>query len=251
MNRNAPSLGCKTAHRPARGDATRQKLLDTAVEVFGRLGYEGTSTRAVADAAQANLQAIRYYFGGKEGLYLAAAGHVADLIKAHNAEMAARVRAQFMQTKTSGVPLEPTEARSMLSDLLQTLATFYVSHESENWARFVMREQMEPTEAFKRMYEGFMKPGTEVASRLVAVILGEAAESEYVRLRTLSLIGSVLMFRMGHATAMAHLGWKRIGPREIAAIRNLAADLVATLAAPPSGSVGTRSRSCRKESRRA
>jgi hypothetical protein len=89
--------------------------------------------------------------------------------------------------------------------------------------------QMEPTEAFKRMYEGFMKPGTDTASRLVAIILGESPDSEHVRLRTLSLIGSVLMFRMGHATATRYLGWKRVGPREIAAIRQLAAELVATL----------------------
>lgn len=229
MSRKFPPLGDRKGRRPGRGDATRQKLLIAAVEAFGRLGFDGTSTRAVADAAVTNLQAIRYYFGGKEGLYLAAAEHVADIIKSRNAKVAARVRARLVKADTNGVALEPSEARSLLTDIFQTLATFYVSPESEHWARFILREQMEPTEAFKRMYEGFMKPGTETASRLVAIILGESLESEHVRLRTLSLIGSVLMFRMGKATATTYLGWQRIGPREIAAIRNLAAELVAAI----------------------
>src|SRR3546814_4367559 len=63
-----------------RGEETRQRLLDAAIDVFGRRGYEGASTRALAGAAGANLAAIPYHFGGKEGLYLAAATHIAEQI---------------------------------------------------------------------------------------------------------------------------------------------------------------------------
>src|SRR3546814_8615422 len=63
-----------------RGEETRQRLLDAAIDVFGRCGYEGASTRALAGAAGANLAAIPYHFGGKEGLYLAAATHIAEQI---------------------------------------------------------------------------------------------------------------------------------------------------------------------------
>lgn len=49
---------------------------------------------------------------------------------------------------------------------------------------------------------------------MLAIILNEPVDSEHVRLRTLSVVGSVLMFRMAHATAMAHLGWEVIGERE-------------------------------------
>ena len=60
-----------------RGDETRQRLIAAATEVFGRLGFEAASTRAIADAAGANLAAIPYHFGGKEGLYLAVADAIA------------------------------------------------------------------------------------------------------------------------------------------------------------------------------
>jgi AcrR family transcriptional regulator len=48
---------------------TAQDLLDAATELFAKRGYEGTSTRAIAIAAGANLGAITYHFGSKEALY--------------------------------------------------------------------------------------------------------------------------------------------------------------------------------------
>jgi TetR/AcrR family transcriptional regulator, regulator of cefoperazone and chloramphenicol sensitivity len=63
---------------PQRGDATRKRLIETAIEIFAVNGFDGTSTRMLAERAQANLGAIPYYFGGKAGLYRAAAQHIAD-----------------------------------------------------------------------------------------------------------------------------------------------------------------------------
>ena len=61
-------------HRPgthARGEDTRRRILDAALEVFAAEGYEGASTRLLAERAGVNLPAIQYYFGSKEGLYRA------------------------------------------------------------------------------------------------------------------------------------------------------------------------------------
>ncbi len=55
----------------------QQRLLDIAVEAFGRHGLEGASTREIAKAAGTAMSSITYHYGGKEGLYLAAAEHVA------------------------------------------------------------------------------------------------------------------------------------------------------------------------------
>ena len=57
--------------QPNRAEITREKLLSAALDVFGRYGFDGTSTRQLSEAAGVNLQAIPYYFGSKEGLYLA------------------------------------------------------------------------------------------------------------------------------------------------------------------------------------
>jgi len=47
---------------------TRQALLDAAEELFAEHGIDGTSLRAITRHAGANVAAIHYYFGSKEGL---------------------------------------------------------------------------------------------------------------------------------------------------------------------------------------
>jgi len=48
---------------------TRERLLDAAERLFGRLGYDGVGMRSLALEAQVNLGAATYHFGSKEALY--------------------------------------------------------------------------------------------------------------------------------------------------------------------------------------
>ena len=54
------------------GIAAKQNLLTSALKLFAEKGFAKTSTREIALAAGANIAAISYYFGDKEGLYRAA-----------------------------------------------------------------------------------------------------------------------------------------------------------------------------------
>lgn len=47
---------------------TKDRLLDTAERLFAEHGLQNVSTRDITHAASANVGAINYYFGGKEGL---------------------------------------------------------------------------------------------------------------------------------------------------------------------------------------
>ena len=60
-------------HRPVRqdGEQSRERLLRVALALFAQKGFEKTSTREIAEAAQTNIAAISYYFGDKAGLYRA------------------------------------------------------------------------------------------------------------------------------------------------------------------------------------
>ena len=48
---------------------TPDRLLDVARQLFAERGYEGTTVRDIALASEANLAAVGYHFGSKEGLY--------------------------------------------------------------------------------------------------------------------------------------------------------------------------------------
>jgi len=62
---------CRARGRPrlASSEDVREKLLTAARDLFLRYGYRAVSSRQIAGAAGANVAMIRYYFGGKPGLY--------------------------------------------------------------------------------------------------------------------------------------------------------------------------------------
>lgn len=59
------------------GQATRERILEAAGELFAADGYAQTTAKAIADRAEVALPLINYHFDGREGLYRAV------LIEAH------------------------------------------------------------------------------------------------------------------------------------------------------------------------
>ncbi|TDD82806.1 TetR/AcrR family transcriptional regulator [Actinomadura darangshiensis] len=64
-------------------DSGRDRILDAATRLFAALGYDGTSTRMIAETAGLNVSTVAYHVGGKRDLYLAV------MERAHLAERAA------------------------------------------------------------------------------------------------------------------------------------------------------------------
>lgn len=62
--------------------AGRERIIEAATRLFAELGYDGTSTRMIADAAGLNIATVAYHAGGKRDLYLAV------MERAHEAERA-------------------------------------------------------------------------------------------------------------------------------------------------------------------
>lgn len=61
-----------TAPQKRDADATRAKILQAALGEFGERGLSEASTDDIAERCGVNKRMIYYYFGSKEGLYLAA-----------------------------------------------------------------------------------------------------------------------------------------------------------------------------------
>ena len=204
-----------------RGAETRAELVEAALDVFGRLGFEGASTRAIAKAAGANLAAIVYHFGGKEALYLAVAEHVADSI-------AARIGPTIATAANPTATADPAAARAALGVLIDTFIEVILGvADAERWARFLVREQMQPTAAFDVIYR-FMNGAAETATRLVATILGER-ESDDVKLRVITLIGQILVFRVAQTLVLRRMGWRGIGDRQRRHIKRIVGENLAAI----------------------
>lgn len=52
-----------------KGKTTRQHILEVAAELFAQKGYAYTTSKEICQASKANIAAVNYHFGGKDGLY--------------------------------------------------------------------------------------------------------------------------------------------------------------------------------------
>lgn len=68
-------------------EATRRRILDAARHAFAQHGLSGARIDQIARAAEANVQMIYRYFGGKEELYLAALEDTYARIRAHERQL--------------------------------------------------------------------------------------------------------------------------------------------------------------------
>jgi len=173
---------------------TRMRLIDVATSHFGRLGLEGASTRAIAAEADTPMSSITYHFGGKAGLYVAVAEQIAAGVAARLAPILSHV--ESIRGRSGGGSAQPVLARAALHLLIDRLIELMTREDSAIYARFIVREQAEPTAAAPTLRDGALGPAIEaMAAMLGCVALGHI-DDEDARLRAIALLGQVLAFRL-------------------------------------------------------
>lgn len=195
----------------SRSDPSRTALIAAALDLFGRHGFDAVSTRTIAAAANANIAAIAYHFGGKEGLREACAAHLVALFSG--------LVERAQGGKADPVSLSQPEAEAQLLDMFSTFAGFLAARpEAEAIARFMVREHLDPSSAFEAVYAGSIHPLHERLTGLFARASGRDPFEDAVRLAILSLVGSVVYFRLGRPVVLRRLGWADLREPETAAI---------------------------------
>jgi AcrR family transcriptional regulator len=106
-----------------RGTDTRQRILDTALELFSAQGYERTSLREIADRLDIRKASLYYHFASKEAVLQGLMGRLAAPVD----ELLAWAEAQ------ERTPAMRTEFLRRLAELL--------SGDWSNWLRFVQANQ--------------------------------------------------------------------------------------------------------------
>jgi AcrR family transcriptional regulator len=200
-------------------------LLDTAIDQFGKLGFEGASTREIARASGTAMSSITYHFGGKQGLYLAAAEHIAASIRNLQGEPVARAVAAGQESGAAA-----TEA---LAAILDSLAQMMLRPETEAWSRFIIREQQFPTEAFDILFAKAMQPILEAFTDLIGRARPDLARRETVAMAIL-LFGQAMVLRAGRAAVCRALQVDQIDDESAALLRaRLRANVLCILSEKP------------------
>ena len=212
---------------PPSAEQTRQALIRAALKLFGTKGFDGTSTREIAAAANANIGSIAYHFGGKEGLRAACANFIVTTIQS--------IAAQALKPAAEA-PKSEAAATAQLNAALDRMVTFIVAApEAGEIVQFVLRELAHPTAALDIIYGGVFEPTHRRLCQLWAEATGEEAESERTKITVFTMIGQVIYFRIGRAAVLKRMGWSDVGPNQATAILAVARENLAAMLAARKG----------------
>jgi len=181
-----------------RSEATRQRLIDTGLALFGRYGFDGVTTRQLATAAKVNQAAIPYHFGGKEGVYLAIAEQISASIAPHIDALQKQIDSRIASEAPQDLLLECTVKLAEIA---------FIPEHQNSWFIFLTREQFHPTAAFTVLQRGFIEPVHKLIGELIAQITQSSANTEENILLTQAYLGPLVGFACAKAMLNRRLNW--------------------------------------------
>lgn len=212
-------------HRPAaeggyqRGEETRARIIEAALELFGTHGFEGASTRDIARQAGVNAPALQYYFDNKEGVYLACIQFIVDRVWA---------RLDPSVSMAEAVLAQPDARDEALMDAYLAIQAVFVSFAAEcgdttPWRQFLARERagLGPPAAFELFDRGLNQRLFGVTSSLIGRLTGRPASDEITRIRTIAIDGQGAAFPTKKRNVLRAMGWESIGADEAARIERV------------------------------
>lgn len=183
-------------------EETKQRLLDSGLELFAGSGFKGVTTRQLAAHAGVNQAAIPYHFGGKEGLYLAIAENIVTFMDQALAELKAKAGEGFDPAAASR-----EELARLLAILVRILAGQVASREHMGAQRaFIIREYASPGKGFDIIYKGGVERLHMMMTAIVAAVMGLDPASDDAIIHGHTVVGQIMGFVAGQAVLCRRLG---------------------------------------------
>jgi AcrR family transcriptional regulator len=137
---------------------TRARLLHAAARLFAERGFARVTVRDICKKARANVAAVNYHFGGKDGLYRAVMRHAMETMQAATAAASEAGR---------GLP-----AAERIRAYVSVFADRLLGVHHETWIhQLMLREMSDPTPALAMVAEEVLKPRMAYLSGAIAELL--------------------------------------------------------------------------------
>lgn len=159
--RKAAAEAPRPRGRPSRdsGDdkSSRDKLLDAAIDLFARYGYDPVSTKSVAEASQLTQSMVHYHFGSKEQLWKGAIDRL----------MRNRGRA-FPVSRLEFKDVDPvTRLKILVRRLVEANAA------EPNYVSILMHEAMAQTPRLDWLLDNYVSAGFDAFNQAVKLAIRE------------------------------------------------------------------------------
>ncbi|HWW63487.1 MAG TPA: TetR/AcrR family transcriptional regulator [Sphingomonadaceae bacterium] len=168
---------------------TEHAFLDAAEALFAEHGFEGTRVRAIAEAANANLGALHYYWGSKEALFAAVwERRMAGLVTQ---------RKKILEELTA-LPDKEIKTETILTTWIEAaLGANLSEHQpSEAFQRLFGRAITDPSPEVRRIVSDYLDESSKMLVRLLKRACPELSDTE-IFWRLHGLLGSVLYAHIG------------------------------------------------------
>lgn len=178
-------------------NVTRQRVLESACEIFAQKGYRDATVAEICDMAGANIAAVNYHFGDKETLYAEALRH-------------AYCSAAARYPIDGGLPPDASPQQRLRAHVGAHLRRTFSDDESSYFPKIVVKEMAEPTDGLRAVVREVLQPHREHMYGLLRKLLGEEADERTVRLCVFSIISQCYFFGFNTAVRQRHLGTGRM-----------------------------------------
>jgi TetR/AcrR family transcriptional regulator len=123
----------------------RQRLLESALVEFGAKGFDGASTRSIAQRVDAHQPQINYHFASKEALWAAAVDHLFG-----------RLGEELADLPLPAGTDNPPELASAFAEAVRRFVRFAAAHPELN--QIMVHEATEESDRLRWMVERHVRP---------------------------------------------------------------------------------------------
>lgn len=205
---------------------TKAALTQAGLSLFGARGYDAVSVRDLVAESGANIAAVSYHFGGKEGLRRACAEAVVE-----------RIAQAMGGAELPDRPLPDFMAQDMLEEMVSAgVRALVADPAAAPVAQFILREVLPDPKLTDIVYVGLFEKMHARTCALWEMATGAPATSDTTLLRMFTLLGQIAYFRIAQPVICRRMGWTGIGEDQAEAIRKaVTANLRAIIQAEKAG----------------
>ena len=162
--------------------STRERLLESAGEVFAERGFRDGTIQEICRRAGANIAAVNYHFRDKENLY-------AEVFRyAHR-------RAQEENPASAQAPDGETPEQRLRRFVRSFLGRILGEGRPAWHGILISREIAEPSGVLGRLFEEEIRPRHELLEKIVRELTGRGVSRNRIRLCVFSIIGQCMFYR--------------------------------------------------------
>jgi AcrR family transcriptional regulator len=160
---------------------TRERLLEAAGEIFAARGFKDATVREICAKAGANVAAVNYHFGDKQGLYSETIKHFVRL-------------AMEKYPPNLGVT-EKSTPQERLGAFIRSFLLRVLDPGKAGWyGKLISREMVDPTIVLDERVNDTLRPLVGRLMSIIGEILGPGTSEEQLRDAAATVVGQILIY---------------------------------------------------------